>query len=92
MSTNSLTKDYSSNQKSIIGQATLHEKILAGTSRVFSFREYPKGLRVNKSGVLAFKDAAGTLSDYDVLQGEIFPFENILEIDVSTTADIHVWW
>jgi hypothetical protein len=59
---------------------------------VFAKGEYPKALRCDASGVLEFKDASGTVGTYNVLQGEVFSFENITEITTNTDIIVHAWW
>ena len=92
MSNNSLEKDFSSSVKGLMSQASLHEAIPATTLRTFVAGEYPKALRCDGAGVLEFKDADGVVGTYNVLQGEVFSFENITEITANTTIIIHVWW
>lgn len=92
MSANPLKVDYSHSTKSLTGQASIHEAIAAAAGRVFVEGEYPKALRCDGTGVLEFKDAAGTVGTYNVLRGEVFSFENITEITTNTDIIVHVWW
>jgi len=92
MSANPQKIDYSHSTKSLTGQASIHEPILAGVGRVFVKGEYPKALRCDGAGVLEFKDANGTVGTYNVLQAETFPFENITEVTTNTDIIVHAWW
>lgn len=92
MSANPQKIDYSHSTKSLTGQASVHEAVPASTGRVFVKGEYPKALRCDATGVLVFKDANGTTGTYNVLQGEVFSFENITEITSATDIIVHAWW
>jgi len=95
MSNKPLKKDFSSEGKSLVSPATLHEALAASTVRTFdpeSDDPAPRAIRCDAAGVVEFTDINDITVAYNVLQSEIIPFDNIKEITANTTIALQLWW
>lgn len=93
MSANPKNKDFSNNTKGLSSPASIHQAVAASTQVLWSpASPAPRAIRCDAAGSVVLKDAAGTSVTYNVLQSEILPVENFIELDSSTNIAVQLWW